>query len=61
MLLLISSLVNYWSGLSKEEAQIVVSDWLPDDFDLIPLQCYQAPSPVEESHPIGTLVQQIPG
>jgi zinc-binding in reverse transcriptase len=39
LIILICSFLNYWSGLFKSEEQLLIKRWMPQDLDLIPLQC----------------------
>lgn len=55
VILMIVSLVNYWAGMTKEEVQVLLSDWLPIDFDIISLQCLPA-SPTVGMEPPDLLI-----
>ena len=43
LIILIISLVDYWTGHTKQRVQDAVGDWLPTDLDVIPLRTW-APS-----------------
>jgi hypothetical protein len=45
LIILIQSLLNYWTDLYKGEVKKLIKRWLPSDMDMIPLQM-MAPVPV---------------
>jgi hypothetical protein len=38
LLIVICSLLHYWSGLGKKDVQGLMKQWMPEDLNMIPLQ-----------------------
>ena len=41
MILLIISLVHYWSGMLKRQTRELIPSWLPENVDIIPLRIWK--------------------
>lgn len=58
MIILISSFVNYWASLA--EIQVLLKNWLPENFDEIPIQSLPPLSCLPDTQTNSGLVQLVP-
>lgn len=50
IIMLIISLVHYWTGLVKQDIKISIALWLPSDLDVIPLASWSPDGVIDEGN-----------